>query len=108
MIVDVLSQGKVCMQQLHVRSLFNREMDVTGIASVPPDPQVSFEYKRQHDSSFTLPVPPISPLNISSIGVLTFNPAIGCRDQCYLGISANTTSKEWRRCCYGWKSFLNV
>lgn len=96
MIVDVLSQGKVCMQQLHVRSLFSREMDVTSIASVPPDPQVSFEYKREHDSSVTLPVARISPLNTSSIGELMFNPAIGCRNQCYLGISPNSTSKEWR------------
>jgi hypothetical protein len=81
------------MQELHVRSLFNREMDVTGITSVPPDPQVSYEHRREHDT-ITLRVARISPLNTSSIGLLRFNPTVGCRNQCYLGISPNSTSKE--------------
>lgn len=93
------------MQQLRVRSLFSREMDVTSIKSVPPDPQVSYEWRREHDSSVTLHVARISPHNTSSIGELSFNPAIGCRNQCYLGISPNSTG-ELKQYCHGWKSIL--
>ncbi|XP_069697669.1 transmembrane protein 131 isoform X2 [Periplaneta americana] len=96
LVLDDCFPGKLCMQQLQVRSLFNREMDVTSITSVPPDPQVSYEYRKERDISSTLHVARISPLNTSSIGELRFNPAIGCRNQCYLGISPNSTiGSQW-------------
>lgn len=69
-------------------------MDVTSITSVPPDPQVSYENGREPDGSLAVHVTRISPLNTSSVGELRFNPAVGCGNHCYLGISPNSTS-EW-------------
>ncbi|KAJ9592481.1 hypothetical protein L9F63_015897, partial [Diploptera punctata] len=78
--------GKLCVQELHVRSTFTQEMTVTSVTSVPPDIRVSYSAANTR----------IVPLNTSTIGELSYNPAIACRTQCYLGISANsTTGDQW-------------
>ncbi|PNF21398.1 hypothetical protein B7P43_G15334 [Cryptotermes secundus] len=96
LVIDDCFPGKFCSQQLRVRSLFSREMDVTSITSVPPDPQVSYENGREPDGSLAVHVTRILPLNTSSVGELRFNPAVGCGNHCYLGISPNsTTGSQW-------------
>jgi hypothetical protein len=81
-------------------------MDVMSITSVPPDPQVSYENRREHDGSIAVHVTRILPLNTSLVGELTFNPAIGCGNQCYLGISPNSTS-EWEQYCHMWGNIVS-
>ncbi|XP_049836735.1 transmembrane protein 131 isoform X2 [Schistocerca gregaria] len=91
-IFDDCFPGKLCVQQLHVRSLFSHTMMVTGITSVPPDPRVTY-------------IPPetgggpiyITELLVNSVGDLCFEPGLKCGvSKCYTGIPYNSSEgKQW-------------
>lgn len=91
-IFDDCFPGKLCVQQLHVRSLFSHTMMVTSITSVPPDPRVTY-------------IPPetgggpiyISEMLVSSVGELSFEPGLKCGvSKCYTGIPYNSSEgKQW-------------
>ncbi|XP_066999356.2 transmembrane protein 131 [Anabrus simplex] len=94
LVLDDCFPGKLCVQQLLVRSLFSRPMTVTSITSVPPDPRVSYSYVAKGSQYSGAPL--IVPLQTSSVGLLKFDPGLGCGTQCYLGILPNSTAgNQW-------------
>ncbi|KAK0097754.1 hypothetical protein PV326_013968 [Microctonus aethiopoides] len=81
--------GSICMQQIKIHSTFARSMEVTFIAPVHKDTRV--KYIPLEESS----LPTISKGD-NLIGNIRIDPSITCKQQCYLGLSINTTAgSQW-------------
>ncbi|XP_043267121.1 transmembrane protein 131 [Venturia canescens] len=81
--------GSICLQQVKIHSTFARPMEVTCIAPVHKDNRV--KYIALEESSL-----PIISKGENHIGAIQIDPSISCKQQCYLGLSMNTSAgNQW-------------
>ncbi|XP_033217734.1 transmembrane protein 131 isoform X2 [Belonocnema kinseyi] len=81
--------GSVCTQQLKVHSTFSRPMEVTIVAPVQTDNRV--KYIPLEETRV-----PVIWKGENHIGSIKIDTAVSCKQQCYLGLSLNTTvGSQW-------------
>ncbi|KAK2580317.1 hypothetical protein KPH14_012554 [Odynerus spinipes] len=81
--------GSICVQQVKVHSTFSRPMDVTEIIPVNKDDRIKYIPLEEA----TLPT--ISKGD-NHIGSIRINPAVNCKQRCYLGLLLDTNAgSQW-------------
>jgi len=89
------------VQQVKVHSTFSRPMEVTHIAPINKDDRI--KYIPLEEATM-----PIISKGENNVGSIQIDPSVTCKQQCYLGLSLDTNSKQYIIYLYFFLLFVNL